>query len=177
MQKAKDLLKAFSSFKIRQVPREWNTQADALARLASIKDSELLEIVPMEFLHTPSIPPTIFPAIINYVASVDTWMTHITQYLKDGYLPEDKKQARSLRLKAARYALYDGQLYRRGFSTLLLKCVDLTERKYILQGIHEGVYGNHSRGQSLAYKVLRHGYYWPTLRRDAMAFVRKCDKC
>ena len=53
--KGKDLLNAFSSFKIQQVPREWNTQADALARLASTKDSELLEVIPVEFLSTPSI--------------------------------------------------------------------------------------------------------------------------
>ena len=82
-------------------------------------------------------------------------MTPIIQYLKDGQLPEDKKKARLLRLKAARYTLYDGQLYRRGFSTPLLKCVDLVEGNYILQEIHEGVYGNHSGGQSLAHKVLR----------------------
>ena len=69
------------------------------------------------------------------------------QYLKDGQLPEDKKQARLLGLKVARYILYDGKLYRRGFSTPLLKCVDLTEGNYILPEIHEGVYDNHSGGQ------------------------------
>ena len=37
-----------------------------------------------------------------------------------------------LRLKAARYILYDEQLYRRGFSTPFLKCVDLKEGNYIL---------------------------------------------
>ena len=57
-----------------------------------------------------------------------------------------------------------------------MKCVDLTEGNYILQEIHERVCGNHSRGKSLAHKVLRQGYFWPTLRTDAMAFTRKCDK-
>ena len=37
----------------------------------------------------------------------DNWMTLVVQYLKDGVLPEDKKKARLLRLKAARYMLYD----------------------------------------------------------------------
>ena len=55
LQKAKDLLSAFSYFKIQQVPRVQNTQADALARLASIKDVELLEVIPIEFLNEPSI--------------------------------------------------------------------------------------------------------------------------
>ena len=59
-------------------------------------------------------------------------MTPIIQYLKDDKLPKDKCKARLLRLKAARYILYDGQLYRIGFSTPLLKCVDLKEGNYIL---------------------------------------------
>ena len=58
LQKAKDLLSTFSSFTIRQVPREQNTQADALARLASTKDAELLEVIPLKFLGKPSIRST-----------------------------------------------------------------------------------------------------------------------
>ena len=104
-------------------------------------------------------------------------MTPIIWYLKDNCLPEDKKQARLLRLKAARYILYNNRLYRRGFSTPLLKCVNHIERNYILWEIHKGVYDNHYGGQSLAHKVLRWGHYWPTLRTDAMTFTRKCDKC
>ena len=73
-------------------------------------------------------------------------MTPLIQYLKDGQLPKDKSKARLLRLKTARYILYDGQLYRRGFSTPLLKCVDLEEGNNILQEIYEGVYGNHAEG-------------------------------
>ena len=73
-------------------------------------------------------------------------MTPIIQYLKDDKLLEDKIKARLLRLKFARYILYDGWLYRRGFSTPLLKCVNLEEGNYILQEIHEKVCGNHAGG-------------------------------
>ena len=82
-------------------------------------------------------------------------MTLVVQCLKDGTLPEDKKKARLLRLKVARYTLYDNQLYKRGFSTLLLKCVNLEQGNHILQEIHEGIYNNNAGGQSLAYKALR----------------------
>ena len=86
-------------------------------------------------------------------------MTPVIHYLKDGVLPEDKEKARLLRLKATRYTLYDDQLYKRGFSTPLLKCVDLEQGNHILQEIHEGICGNHAGGQSLAYKALRQGYF------------------
>ena len=62
----------------------------------------------------------------------ESWMTSIIQYLKDGVLPEDKRKAKLLRLKVVHYTMYDGQLYKRGFSTPLLKCVDLEEGNCIL---------------------------------------------
>ena len=136
-----------------------------------------MEVIPVEFLNEPSIHTTNQPQTVNCTTTTDSWITPIVQYLKDGKLPEDKSKARLLRLKAARYILYDGQLYKKGFSTPLLKCVDLEERNYILWEIHVGVYGNHARGQSLAHKALQQGYFWPTLRTDALAFARKYDKC
>ena len=75
LQKAKDLLSTFSSFKIQQGPRAQNTQADALARLASTKDVELLEVIPVEFLNEPSISLIDPQLAINCVIATDTWMT------------------------------------------------------------------------------------------------------
>ena len=136
-----------------------------------------LEFIPVEFLSTPSTKWVEPWLTVSCITSTDTWMAPIIWYLKNGHLPKDKKQAWLLWLKAARYILYDERLYKRGFSTPLLKCVDLTEGNYILQEIHEGVCGNHSGGQSLAHKVLRQGYFWLTLRTDTMTFARKCEKC
>ncbi|XP_074323758.1 uncharacterized protein LOC141660672 [Apium graveolens] len=48
---------------------------------------------------------------------------------------------------------------------------------YILREVHEEICGNHSGGSSLAQKVLRQGYYWPTLQEDASNFAKACDKC
>ena len=73
-------------------------------------------------------------------------MTPIIQYLKDDVFLEDKRKARLLRLKVARYTMYDGRLHKRGFSTLLLKCVDFEEVNYMLQEIHEGICDNHAGG-------------------------------
>ena len=47
LQKAKHLLSAFSSYTIQQVQRAQNAQANVLARLVSIKDAELLEVIPI----------------------------------------------------------------------------------------------------------------------------------
>ena len=58
-----------------------------------------------------------------------------------------------------------------------LKYVTPSKADYIMREIHEGICGNHTRGQSLAFKALRQGYYWPTMNSDYMAFVKKCNRC
>ena len=31
--------------------------------------------------------------------------------------------------------------------------------------------------KSLVRKIMRTGYFWPTMQQDAEEFVRKCDSC
>nr|KYP73029.1 Transposon Ty3-I Gag-Pol polyprotein [Cajanus cajan] len=85
--------------------------------------------------------------------------------------------AKKLRTQAARYIVVGGELYRRGFSVPLLKCVDKEQANYILREMHEGICGFHSGGRTLATKVLRAGYYWPTLREDCVKFVKHYVSC
>ena len=104
-------------------------------------------------------------------------MDPIIAYLKNSELPKEKIEAHILRLKAARYVLYDDKWYRRAYSMPFLKCILPMEVKNIMWEIHDGTCGNHARGQSLAFKALRKGYYWPTMKADCMEYARKCDKC
>ena len=60
---------------------------------------------------------------------------------------------------------------------LYLKCVDEEEAKYILEEIHEGVYRDHAGPRSLVSKVIKTGYFWPTMQVDAMELIKRCDKC
>ena len=48
---------------------------------------------------------------------------------------------------------------------------------YVLREIHEGIYGNHSGPRSLVGKTIRAGYFWPTMQKDAIELIKKCDKC
>ncbi|KAL5570128.1 hypothetical protein UlMin_026703 [Ulmus minor] len=104
-------------------------------------------------------------------------MDPIMAYLCDGILPQDKFEARRLRFRSARYYLDKDKLQKRSFSSPSLTCLNEDQAKYVPQEVHEGVCGNHSSGRALAHKVLRQGYYWPTIQADSLAFVQKCDKC
>ena len=58
-----------------------------------------------------------------------------------------------------------------------LKYVDEEEARYILEEIYEGVCRDHAGLRSLVSKVVRTGYFWPTMQVDARELVKKCDKC
>ncbi|XP_022880710.1 uncharacterized protein LOC111397978 [Olea europaea var. sylvestris] len=163
-----DLIPHFERFKLIQVPRLENPHADALSKLASSKDSELLKIVPIERLSKPSI---FGGEELLWIESTPVWMQHIIAYLKDQSLPALRNEARKLRRRAAHFVLQEDVLYKRGFASPLLRCVEGEEATYILREIHEGICENHSGGMALAHMVLRQGYFWPTLKRDACQFV------
>ena len=71
----------------------------------------------------------------------------------------------------------EDNLFKRGYSMPLLRCLTEVEARKALHEVHEGVCGNHAAGQSLALKLLRLGYFWPTLKKDSHEWAKKCDKC
>ncbi|GJU51958.1 reverse transcriptase domain-containing protein [Tanacetum coccineum] len=105
----------------------------------------------------------------------NTWMTPICEYLEKEILPEDKKKARAVRRKAARYTMINETLYKKSFLGPWLRCVGPLQANYVLREIHEGSYSMHSGPRSVVAKVIRTGYYWPTMHMDARNLIRECD--
>ncbi|XP_062118866.1 uncharacterized protein LOC133832557 [Humulus lupulus] len=172
--RVKGYLEQLEGYNIEKIPRERNTHTDALAKLASTKDKDILESVPVEYLSWPSITE----AKVHMINTPkEFWVEPIMKYLKDGTLPTHKREDRRLAYKAARYTLVDGVLYKRGFSMLLLWCVDEEEAMKVLYYIHEGECKNHVSMPSTIRKAMRQGYYWPSMEKDASDFARKCEKC
>ena len=100
-------------------------------------------------------------------------MEPIWDYIIDGNLPDDQKEAAKIRTRSARFTNHKGSLYKRGFFTHFLKCIAGEDIEYVLREVHEGICGNHIGARALAGKVLRQGYYWPTILRDATDLVKK----
>ncbi|XP_074377528.1 uncharacterized protein LOC141719042 [Apium graveolens] len=117
---------------------------------------------------------------MNLVAPVGVascWIEPIKTHLETGWLPDDAQEARKLSVRALRYSLIEGLLYKRSFVILYLKCLRPLEAEEALKEAHEGICGQHLGGRALAHKITRSGFYWPTMLADAKAYVKKYDRC
>ena len=92
-------------------------------------------------------------------------------------LPDGKNAARKLKVQASRFVLMKDVLYKRGFFCPYLRCLVPKEAEYVMKEVHEGICGTHTRARSLVHNLIRVGYYWPTMQKDAQAYVKTCDKC
>ena len=71
--------------------------------------------------------------------------------------------------------MIDGVLFRNNYDNVLLRCLEKDDDNYILTELHDGPTSSHFSEETTAHKVLRAGYYWPTLFRDSHAHARKCQ--
>ena len=175
LKRVRDLMKKFMLVQVRHIPITENSRADALAKLPTASQEGLSKSTPVEYLAKPSID--LCDVEVAPIGSEPSWMDPIWDYIIDGRLPDDPKEASKIRTRSARFTNHMGSLYKRGFFTPIIKCIAGKDADYVLREVHEGVCGNHIGARALAGKVLRQGYYWPTILRDAIDLVRRCKIC
>ena len=90
-------------------------------------------------------------------------------------LPEDDHDAERVARQAKLYVMIDGELYRRRDNGVKLRCIPQEQGQVLLRDIHEGTCSSHVASRSLAGKVFRHGFYWPTVLSDAEQLVKTCE--
>ena len=108
-----------------------------------------------------------------------TWYKDIIYFLQE-LRPLDemgKSKARALKLKVVRYFLIDQALYWRDPLGVFLRCLNPHEAHKVMFDFHRGLCGGHHFWKTTTHKILRDGYYWPTLFTDVCIEVRACIKC
>ena len=156
-----------------QIPREENKCADRLAKAASAEFMNASEQV-LSFVQTSSLIDD--GAQMQEITVEENWTTPLIAYLRSGILPDGKDAARKLKVQASQFVLIRDVLYKRGFSRPYLRFLSHDKADYIMREV-QGICGNHLGARSLVHKLIRVGYYWPTMLRDAQAYVKACDKC
>ena len=105
LNKIRQLVKKFKEASFVQLPRKENMKADAFAKVASTGEA-------MDEFDKVQYMPSIDLLEVQQIGREENGMTPIVVYLKDGRFPEDKDKARMLRIRAAKYVLIDGVLYK-----------------------------------------------------------------
>ncbi|XP_016169100.1 uncharacterized protein LOC107611716 [Arachis ipaensis] len=140
-----------------------NNQAEYEALLVGLRLAQSLNIIDLQVYCDSQL-------IVQQV-------TRHFQYLQTEDTPTTSADPKAFKRRATSFTLIGVDLYKRGFSQPLLCCLSKDEAKVVMDEVHEGVCGNHIGGMSLASKIARAGYYWPTMKQDCIEKVRRCDSC
>ena len=88
-----------------------------------------------------------------------------------------REDGRKLILNAKNYLIIGDTLYRRGVDSILRRCLTHEEAKIVLNDSHSGACGGHLSGLATAQKILRAGYFWPTIFKDCVEALKRCHPC
>jgi hypothetical protein len=166
----RSLERQFKGFTLQHVDRAKNEEADALAKAAARGEALPSDV----FYHVIGTPAVRSPKglqitndseghrIVNLIMTED-WRAPITLFLHGYYHPTDINEAKRLKHRSRDFALIEGQLYKKGVSQPMLKCVTETEGVQILREVHSGTCGSHAGPRALVAKVIHQGFYWPAM--------------
>jgi hypothetical protein len=151
------------------VDRAKNEEADTLAKAAA-RDEALPSDVFYHVIGTPVVcsleglqitNDTKGHRIVNLIMTED-WWAPITLFLQGYYHPSDINEAKRLKHRSRDFALIEGQLYKKGVSQPMLKCITETEGAQILREVHNGTCGSHVGPRA------RGGYRADSARLDSL---------
>uniref|UniRef100_A0A803MYZ5 Integrase catalytic domain-containing protein n=1 Tax=Chenopodium quinoa TaxID=63459 RepID=A0A803MYZ5_CHEQI len=120
----KKLIKEFKEFKINHVPRNLNTEADALANLGSNINLEEFKAIPLVHVLSRAIEKESVMSV--YEIQTDptgkeesSWMKPFKDYLLDKTSPIGKVAAQALALKASKYCLISNVLFKKSVAEII----------------------------------------------------------
>lgn len=147
-----------------------NTQANILARLVASPLLDLHAKVFFEAVEDPSIKE------LELVLPTDDepcWVDPMANYLCDGILLTNQKKAWKIRHQA-----HGTSFMRTSYISDLFHYLYWSSKvEYVLQEVHKGLCRSYLGGKALLIKILMQGYYWPTMYRDSVDFIKQCDQC
>ncbi|KAK8951258.1 hypothetical protein KSP39_PZI004425 [Platanthera zijinensis] len=167
LSKVRVIAGGFRAFSIQHVPREENEAADRLAKFGPRRGGTLTEL-----FHS-----AIEEGELMEVDRRPSWVDPFISFFTTGNLPDGTKEAKGFRHKTAHCLMHKGGLHRKMLSGILARCMAEEEIPRILEEVRSGECGSHSGGRTLEARVVRQGYFWPSLRKDVTEFARRCQKC
>jgi ribonuclease HI len=167
---------SFEGFSVKNIPRGENEHADLLAKSAAqglLLPSEVF----LETIKAPSVELMERAVLAISPVHNEEWRTEIVSFLQGNYLSNDEAYIKRMEARTRPYVIIEGELYKQGVCSSLLKCLSRTEGQELMKEIHTGLCGAHIGSRPLLGKVFRQGFYWPKAASDAAYLVQKCENC
>ncbi|XP_058746759.1 uncharacterized protein LOC131619709 [Vicia villosa] len=119
-----------------------------------------------------------FCGVIDNVPDEKPWFYDIKKFLETQEYPEGASltDRKTLKRLSAKFFIAGGVLYKRNFDSVLLRCVDRHEAAKIMQEVHEGSFGTHASGHTMARKILRAGISDHSAQSDASTYASRTER-
>lgn len=113
------------------------------------------------------------------IDSADPWYGDVIVYLRSQrFFPNlSRDDRRRIRHQAGHYLIVGDTLYCQGVDMLLCRCLVHDEVERVLNDCHARACGGHLFGLATAHKILRAGYFWPTIFKYYVEAVKRCHLC
>eukprot|EP00253_Pinus_taeda_P003229 PITA_03229 len=158
--------------------QEFDLQFTAAKSKKSLVFAELLCSLPSAAASS-QIEESISDETLFLISTLDPWYGDIIVYLQtSSFRPDTSKDARRrIRHQAQSYRIVGDTLYRLGVDSVLRRCLTFEEAERVLNYCHSGACGGHMSGYATAPKILRAGYFWPSIFKDCILVVHSCHEC
>jgi hypothetical protein len=130
-----------------------------------------------ETIKTPSVELMERAVLTISPVHSEDWRTEIISFLQGNYLSDDEVYNKRMEARTRPYVIIEGELYKYGVCSPLLKCLSRAEGQELMKEIHAGLYGSHIGFRPLLGKVSKQGFYWTKAALDAADLVQKCENC
>jgi ribonuclease HI len=165
---------SFKGFSLNNIPRGENELADLLARSMTQGIPLPLEVF-FETLKAPSVELMEREVLTISPVHNKDWRTEIVSFLQGNYHSDDEAYIKRMQARTRPYMIIEGELFKQGVCSPLLKCLSRTGGQELLKEIHTGICGAHIGSRLLLGKVFRQGFYWPKAASDLADLVKKCE--
>jgi ribonuclease HI len=167
---------SFEGFSVKNIPRGENEHADLLA-MSAAQWLPLPSEVFFETIRAPSMELLERAVLTISPVHSEDWRTEIISFLQGNCLLDDEAYNKRMEARTRPYVIIEGELYKHGVCSPLLKCLSRAEGIELMKEIHVGLCGYHIGSRPLLGKVFRQGFYWPMVASDATDLVQKFENC
>jgi hypothetical protein len=145
---------SFDGFSVKNILRGENEHTVLLAKSAA-QGLPLPSEVLFETIEAPSVEIMEKAVLTISSGHNEDWRTEIVTFLQGNCLSDDEAYKKRMEARTRPYVIIEGELFKQGVCSPLLKCLSRTEGQELMKEIHAGLCGAHIGSRPLLGKVFR----------------------